>query len=470
MRVGVDWLRDLLLPLLVTVVGTTLAAGTTAVIGDAIKHRSAAAKTGKSAAGKTGGTSAAGKSASSKTATGKTSKRRPASRGRAALEALRRDWWKIVIAVASVTTAVALVILVLNLAGDRTQDAVKDPDSATTVGSELVLAGSGPDRDTVSALSRNSQVTLNSMIDNPVHGDERNFVQIKAQDAPDSEYTDHMVVEPGGVYTVFVYYSNDAAESETASVAENTRLRVQAPGVFTGSASVYATLTASNAEPEQVWDGATMVLGDGQNAVALRYLRDSAVIHSGGAVDGTKLPDQLFTDGVLLGCDALDGRLPSAARCSGYITFEVRVDQPDFVVTAEARVKGSDAPYLDHVETRVGQVIQVRVMYQNTGTTQQDNVSVRVMLPDGFRYIEESTVIANYGTSGEYKTTEDGVTTNGFDVGSFQPGGKVYLRFDVMVDDEVADQGARLITVPEFLRVTTSGGAKYAPLTFVLLG
>jgi hypothetical protein len=339
-------------------------------------------------------------------------------------------------------------------------------------GVSFTEAGWGPLRDTVSSISRNSIVTLNSMIDNPAHGDERNFAQVKGADEANADYREKIVASPGANYTGYIYFNNDADPNSTGSVAQDTVLKISMPGAATGSASVYGTITSSSAVPGEVWDGFNVLLADPTEQFALRYVEGSAVIYSGGAVNGTALSDDLFRDGVRLGCDELDGNLPSSTECAGYVTFSFRVDQPNFEVVAEARKKGADSSYTDNVEVKSGEVVQVRVMYQNQGSTQQDNVGLIVAIPDGFRYIKGSSEIWNSTTANKAsddRKVVDGIASTGLNIGSYQPQGNAWIRFDVMVDDlSLAPFKGPWLGVDPFVTVTTSSGSKSDSLTFLL--
>jgi len=330
---------------------------------------------------------------------------------------------------------------------------------------------SGPVRDEIAMTARNSQVVLNSILDNPDYGDERNFVQIKVADDPETAFTDTIALEPGQVYTVRIYVHNGAAPSSTSSVATGTRLQVQAPGVVRGSTAITALLSADNASPTSVWDSVVAAAPSPDDVVALRYLSGSATLRLGDSGDSVSLGDELFLDGVLIGCRELDGELPPADECAGYVTFEFRVDQPNFTVETAARIAGSSSEYSSNLAVHPGDVVEVRIVYTNTGTTQQDNVSVRVVdLPEELRYVSESTVLANSKTGGAYKSVSNGVTTVGYNAGSYQPEGNFYFKVLLQVDDEavVADD-PRWLTLSPFVRVTTSGGYKEAGLTLTLL-
>lgn len=341
-------------------------------------------------------------------------------------------------------------------------------------GSTIQEASWGPqDRLPVSEESRNSQVVLNSMIDRPGWDDERDFMRVAPAPDGGGELTNALVVDPGAVYEVTVFFGNDASPEDETAVSTNTQLTLDLPRVAIGSASWTALLSSDNATPAEVWDGVVFALPEADAQAALRPVSGSAVLHSDGAVDGTVLDDAVF-DGapILLGCDAMDGVLPSRDDCAGRLTFKMRVDQPNFTVTALARLKGADAPYSAQVAASVGDVLEVGVSYQNTGTNQQDNVSLRIVdLPDGLRYIGESSQIMNSTTEGELRSTIDGVTTTGINVGSYQPKGNVFFTFDLMVDEAIlgASGESRWISIDPFARVTTNAGYKEAPLSLAVL-
>ena len=170
----------------------------------------------------------------------------------------------------------------------------------------------GPDRPTFTMANPAPYVTFNSITDNPTHGDERNFVQIKEASAANSTYGENVTLTPGKEYEVYVYYHNNASSnlndenSQFKGIAKDAFMRVQMPATVAAGEKARFTgfVGASNANPAQVWDEA---YGTSASAVALRYVPDSAVIHSNGAVNGKKLPNNLYTTGTPLGYDALDG-------------------------------------------------------------------------------------------------------------------------------------------------------------------
>ena len=318
----------------------------------------------------------------------------------------------------------------------------------------------GPNRPTFTYESPAPYVTFNSITNNPQVGDERNFVRIK-EDGPTTTYGDQVTLEPGKVYQVSVYYHNNAATNLNASgkgIAHDTKLRMELPGVVKPgvNAVLAGNISASNANPGTVWDEAY-----GKNAtsadIALRYVSDSATVTSNGAVNGKKLPDTLFTTGTNLGFDSLNGELPGCNRFAGYVTFKVRVDQPNF--TVEKQVSKDGKTWSKSITAEPASTVQYRVTYQNTGTTQQDNVVLRDMLPKGVTYVPQTSYLANSVTEGKYELASDGITAGGYNAGSYQPRGNVFFKFSAKLPSKDALICGKN-TLVNTARATTSGGYK----------
>jgi len=321
----------------------------------------------------------------------------------------------------------------------------------------------GPDRPTYTMEVPADHVTFNSITNNPDVGDERNFIRIK-EDSTTSTYVDNVTLEPGKVYQVMAYYHNNATSNLNDSgvgIANNTTLKMEIPGVVKAGvkAAFTGTVSASNANPTSVYDEAY-----GTNAtnadIALRYVSGSAVVTSNGAVNGAKLPDSLFTTGAYLGYDSLNGVLPACSEYAGYVVFKIRVDQPNFTLKKQVSIDDGKTWVDDSAKAEAGSTIQYRIVYQNTGTSQQDNVSLRDILPSGVTYVDGSSQIANSTTDGKYKATVDGITTTGYNAGSYQPQGNVYFKFSAKVasNDNLPDCGEN--TLINTAKATTSGGAK----------
>jgi len=319
----------------------------------------------------------------------------------------------------------------------------------------------GPDRPTYTYEQPAPHVTFNSITNNPKVGDERNFVRIK-EDSTSTTYTDNATLQPGKTYQVMVYYHNNAASNLNDSgkgIAKDVSLRMQMPATIAGSANgqVDGFINSSNATPTSVWDSAYMKNGS-TGAVALRYVPGSATVTSNGAVNGAKLPDAFLTTGTNLGYDSLNGILPGCNQYAGYVVYKFTVVQPNFNVEKTVSVDNGKT-WVDSAKTTPGASVIYKVAYTNTGSTQQDNVTLSDNLPKGVSYVKGSSLIANSQTNG-YKSTSDGITTTGLNIGSYAPnGGNAFFKFSATMPKEDALECGinKLINTA---RATTSGGYK----------
>lgn len=323
----------------------------------------------------------------------------------------------------------------------------------------------GPDRPTFTYENPAPYVTFNSITDNPTQGDERNFVQIKDDSAPNSTYGENVNLVPGKDYDVYVYYHNNAASNlndaahNYKGIAHGAFMRVQMPATVNAGdkARITAFVGASNANPGQVWDEAYGTATNG--SVALRYVPGSAVIHSHGAVNGQVMPDSLYTTGAPLGYDKLDGNLPGCNQYAGYVIFKVHVDQPNFEIQKTVSKDGQNQ-YAKQVSVLPGDQVQFKIQYKNTGTMQQDNVIVKDTLPAGLSYVAGTSYISNSTTNSQWKATNDGITTTGLNIGSYAPGGNAYLKFTAKVANNDELQNCGVNTITNTAEANTPNGSK----------
>ena len=189
----------------------------------------------------------------------------------------------------------------------------------------------GPERDVYYMASPASKPVFNSIQDNSMIGDERNFVRIVEAGSND-KYTDAVKVEGGKQYRVMVYYHNNASSTYNdkahnyQGVAQNVRVSAQFPVSIKRSerGTVAGVITASNATPNKVWDEAYMyALED----VVVRYVSGSAKIYNQWGANGTTLPDELFSaNGTFVGMDKLNGMIYGCAEYSGQVVFNLAVE------------------------------------------------------------------------------------------------------------------------------------------------
>ncbi|OYW85418.1 hypothetical protein B7Z17_02345, partial [Candidatus Saccharibacteria bacterium 32-49-10] len=283
-------------------------------------------------------------------------------------------------------------------------------------------------RPTYTAASPAPHVTFNSITDNPAHGDERNFVQIKEASASSSTYTEEIALQPGKEYQVYVYYHNNAASNlndaahDYKGIALDTTVRAQMPATVKAGEKARFTgiIGASNAQPTEVWDEA---YGTTTSGVALRYVQGSAKLNNRGATNGSTLADSIVTTGVKIGHDELNGKVPGCNEYAGYVTFRFKVVQPNFEVTKLVSKSGENK-FSESVTANPGDKVDYRIMYENTGSTVQNNVVVKDTLPANVSYVAGSSLMASAASAGQYAKISDNITTaTGVNIGSYAPTG-----------------------------------------------
>lgn len=295
----------------------------------------------------------------------------------------------------------------------------------------------GPERPTYTTEVPADHVTFNSITNNPSHGDERNFMQIREKEARNETYADDMSLTPGKEYVVYVYYHNNAASNLNASgvgMAQGAFARAEVPAVVPKGQTKQAAahVGASNATPRSVYDDIRLknnTAGD----IALRYVPGSTTIHNFGPTNGAIMPDTILSgNGVALGYDKLDGKLPGCNEFAGFVTFRIKADQPNFTFTKEVRNHGTNE-WKDSVEATPGSKVDYRLTYTNIGTTQQNDVVLKDQLPQGVTYINGSSVLTN-GNNRSGKKVGDGIIGNGLNIGAYSANSNARLQFSATVD------------------------------------
>ena len=315
--------------------------------------------------------------------------------------------------------------------------------AVATVAIPATLLAWGPSARVTFTLAHPAEyVTFNSITDNKQYGDERNFVQIRSV-TDNTKFGENATLTPGKEYEVFAYYHNNGdtdLNASGATVATGAFMRAQMPAtvnagenarvtVFVGATNAKHLDAAGTNLGNQVWDEA-FAKNSTNGAVALRYVSGSAKITSNGAVNGKSMPDTLYTTGAALGYDALDGKLPGCLQYSGYVTYRFKVDQPNFIMEKQV-ARSDEATFKETTTAKVGDIVDFKLHYKNTGTTQQDGVVIRDQLPAGLEYVANSTYVSTTGTW--VKTAHETVTKQGINVGSYGPNGGAYVKFSAKV-------------------------------------
>lgn len=194
----------------------------------------------------------------------------------------------------------------------------------------------------------------------------------------------------------------------------------------------------------------------------LEYVEGSTVVYNATYPSGATLDDgaSLFTTGINIGS--------YASNANAYIRFKAKVvddslacgtseitnwgqvgtgtttkqdsavvtvnktcedpEEADFTVAKTVR-KAGDTEWVENVSANIGETVEFKVAYTNTGDVAAKNVTLVDTLPANLEYVAGSTKL-----NGE-TTLEDGITGDGINIGDFEAGKTVYVAFQAKVVD-----------------------------------
>lgn len=292
----------------------------------------------------------------------------------------------------------------------------------------------GPERPTFTMANPADYVTFNSITDNPVLGDERNFVRIAEADSG-STFEDEIKIEPGKTYEVYIGYHNNAKSSLNKTgvgIARGAKVAVQYPANIAPAqkGTISAIISAVNANPEEVWDEAYIT---SDVNVMLNYVVGSAKIYNDWGTNGAVLSTALFSEsGTYIGLNELDGLLPGCAEYSGHIIIKFRASNFDAKVEKTASLDGEN--FSKEVNAKPGDEVTYKVVFTNTGTANLNNVTLRDELPEGLTLINGTTSL-QYSTENTTNQMTDLIASNGYNTGTYGPGTSSTIIYKVKVSD-----------------------------------
>lgn len=318
----------------------------------------------------------------------------------------------------------------------------------------------GPERTTFTVENPADYPTFNSITNDPHLGDERNFVRIR--EAGVGAFVDSVNIVPGKTYEVQIYFHNNAKSSLNAQgkgAALNSKVKATVPSVLKKgqSADVSAEITSSNTKPARVYDHSR--ISSPTMDVALRYIEGSAKIESNGAVNGRLLTaSQLFGDGHLIGYNDLSGVLPGCFQYSGRVLFKFVADYADFNVSKTVSEFGKNA-WGENVKANASSNVDFKIHYKNTGTTQQNNVNIKDILPKGMTLVKGTTKLFNNALPNGKVLNDDIVTSNGINIGDYARGAEGYITFTAKIAD-AKDLVCGVNTLTNTAQIRTNNGGK----------
>ncbi|MDR3297771.1 MAG: DUF11 domain-containing protein [Candidatus Nomurabacteria bacterium] len=290
----------------------------------------------------------------------------------------------------------------------------------------------GPDRPTFTMEKPASYPTFNSITNNPVLGDERNFVRV-AEKGAGVAFSDEIQIKPGKEYEVYIGYHNNAAANLNSSgvgIAQQVRLSSQFPTKVSPSqkGTVSAIISASNTNPLEVWDEAYFTALE---EISLHYKEGSAKIYNSFSSNGSVLPETLFSQtGTYLGANTLDGRLPGCGEFSGHVIYTLVAEAPAAKIQKTVSLDGKT--FTENVKAKIGDEVTFKVVFENTGNTNISNVTFHDKFPTGLSLVPGSTYLYNdEHPDGELLT--DLIDKNGYNTGLYGPKTKATITYKAKI-------------------------------------
>lgn len=258
-------------------------------------------------------------------------------------------------------------------------------------------------------------------------------------------------VEDGKTYIIRLYVHNNNPNG-TDAVAENTHVSFSIPANYDQDnkrIQVNGFIDSSNATPSEYWD---YVNFNSEIPFHLEYVYGSALLENNSiGLGGLSLSDDIVkakSGGVMIGYDALDGRVPGCYQYDNFVTIQVKaVFGSAFTVETNARMAdGKDKTWLNSVDAKVGDKVEFRIEYKNTSDKQQDGVTIKDILPSNLKYVEGTTVLKNSSHPNGATAAHDYLVKEGTKIGSYGLGANAYIYFTAEVVDEDLDQGLNILT------------------------
>lgn len=126
----------------------------------------------------------------------------------------------------------------------------------------------------------------------------------------------------------------------------------------------------------------------------------------------------------------------------------------------EIKVKKiSDKNWSNTVEVNVGSQIEFQIEYRNTSEYNQDNVTIFNVLPKNVKYVEGTSKKYDINhPNGEKINPDELFSEQGINVGNYEPGANVFIRFTVEIFNVGLVDGIRTLINETRYRVGTEEG------------
>lgn len=291
-------------------------------------------------------------------------------------------------------------------------------------------------------------------ISNSVIGNEHNFVGARENTGINAGANNvwegnKIQVEDGKTYIIRLYVHNNNPNG-TDATAEDVHVSFSIPGTSSRSVEVNGFITSSNATPSKYWDYVDFI---SDVPFHLEYILGSALLENNGiGAGGLQLSDDIIApEGILIGYDALDGRIPGCYQYDAFISVEVKaVYDYGFSVENELRIlESEDDTWSTETVAHVEDTAEIRITYINHDEIPHSDVTLSSILPPGLEYEPQSTVLytMNNGKITETSLSQDSIVVPevGLNIGTYEPGAYAQIYFRVKVVDKGLFDGQNIL-------------------------
>lgn len=299
-------------------------------------------------------------------------------------------------------------------------------------------------------------ITFNQYVDNAVWGDEHDFVRVGPTSVESThELKDYVVAVEGQEYYVYMYVHNNAASSLNL-IATGARIRLvdlhtsaditQQLRGFIDVDNIGAKQDGNGGQTTgsagTFWDECGFQSMDGRK-FTMQYVLGSAVyINNAGTF---KLPDTVVAangeNPALIGYTTMNGKIPGCGNHIGSVIIRVKPiyeqedETPGILTTLIKRHDSNSWGTALDITKADGNLIDVKVVFNNTSAQSVENVSLRAMLGDYLSYVDGSLRLSDLSESGNiaHGNPSEGDVL----IGSYEPGETATLEYQVTIKNDI---------------------------------
>lgn len=295
------------------------------------------------------------------------------------------------------------------------------------------------------------QIIFNTISDSVI-GDEKNFVgarqciiredgRAEPADPEKKEWRGNNITVADGQYYIIRLYVHNNNPNGFDAVAEDTRVSFSIPDTSAATIEVNGFISSSNATPSKYWDYINFNSEDG-TPFHLEYIQGTALLENNSiGLGGLTLSDDIVnakSGGILIGYDALDGRIPGCYQYDNFASIKVKAVY-DYEFSIETKVRladNEDETWQDAVNAKIGDKVEFQIQYENTSNYTQKDVSMMDVLPSNLRYVDGSAKLYNVLYPNGATFTEGTLVTTGVKIGSYTAGSNAFIRFTAEVTND----------------------------------